>query len=105
MARKMRFSSGSRGRSEVPRTPRLRASVREPGFERTVARTLRYISRASPRQSRPAPMLAVEAGTRTSNEGCRAEVIGSWQKRAQAREVFLTANYLRCRLALTPREL
>ena len=50
--------------------------VRAPGSTSTVARTLRYISRARPRQSNPAPRFAVEAGTRTSNELCRGAVIG-----------------------------
>ena len=75
MARAIKFWSGSLGNSAVPCTPRPRTRARPPGLERTVARTLKYISSASPRQSNPAPIFAVEAGTRTSNELCRAEVI------------------------------
>src|SRR5277367_4107884 len=75
MDRKIKFSSGAFGSAELPEIPRVRASVREPGLIWTVARAVRYNSRARPRQSKPAPRFAVEAGTRTSIERSRGEVI------------------------------
>jgi hypothetical protein len=41
IALKIKFCSGDLGKSELPRTPLVRASVREPGADSTVARTWR----------------------------------------------------------------
>src|SRR5271168_644996 len=68
MARRIRFSSGELGRAALPSMPRVRASLCADGPDCTVARTVRNKFSARPKQSKPAPKLALDAGTRTSQE-------------------------------------
>ena len=68
MVRRIRFSSGRAREIALPDIPRLRAMVWASFAGLHVARTVKYSCSANPKQSKPAPRLAVEAGTRTSND-------------------------------------